>query len=95
MAPYINLKFLDQHTLDIFAHILLAEITSKKNTEVVIPDVFEYWWSQLYLGGILASTWVMRFYKNAYFICQFDPKKQNLLQQFGTAIDSNLIAISD
>lgn len=95
MAPYMNLKFLTPHTLNIFVHILFAERTATTKTVVVIPDVFEFWWSQLSLGGILASTWVMRFYKNAYFICLFDPKRQNLLQQFGSEIDSNLLAISD
>ena len=95
MAPFINLKFLDPHILDIFVHILFAEKTSTTNTVVVIPDVFEYWWSQLFPGGVLASAWVMRFYRNAYFICLFDPTRQNLVQQFESAIDSNLMAISD
>ena len=37
MAPYFNLKFLEQDLLNIFLHILLAEQTSKKEKKVVIP----------------------------------------------------------
>lgn len=94
MAPYMNLKFLDLHILEVFLHILLAQETATKNRKIIIPDVFEYWWGQLFPGGVLSSAWVMRFYKNAYFICLLDPSKQRLLQQFKPAVDSNLIAIS-
>ena len=95
MAPYINLKFLEQDLLNIFLHILLAEQTSKKEKKVVIPDIIEYWWNQLFPTNLLHSAWVLRFYKDAYFICILTPREEDLLKIFKPAIDSNLIVVSN